>query len=181
MLQDELPRAIGLIRTTAPQVVVFGCTSAGALGTLAHDREIENKIRAGTGARVITVLGAALKQLSIVGARRVALFTPYVEDLTNSIGSSLSEAGYTPVKAVGMGIEANLEIGRVRPFEIVRFVESHLGGLSFDSLFLSCTNWRSVEILGCLREKFGVPIVSSNQAAMDEVRRLAANPNRAGQ
>lgn len=179
MLEDELSRAIRSIRTTAPDVVVFGCTSAGALGTLAHDREIENRIRAGTGVEAVTVLGAVIRQLSTVSARKVAIFTPYVEDLTNGIASSLSEAGYTPVKAVGMGIEANLEIGSVRPLEIVRFVESHIGGLSFDSVFLSCTNWQSVEILGCLREKLGVPVLSSNQAAMDEVRHLAASLNRA--
>jgi len=36
MLDNDLPKATELIRTTAPDVVIFGCTSAGALGTLAH-------------------------------------------------------------------------------------------------------------------------------------------------
>jgi maleate isomerase len=37
MLHNDLPKATELIRTTAPDVVIFGCTSAGALGTLAHE------------------------------------------------------------------------------------------------------------------------------------------------
>ena len=56
MLDNDLPKAIELIRTTAPDVVIFGCTSAGALGTLAHDCEIGERIRKGAGAPAVTVL-----------------------------------------------------------------------------------------------------------------------------
>jgi maleate isomerase len=155
-------------------VVVFGCTSAGALGTLAHDEAIGERIRAGAGTGVITVLGAVLKEVRAIDPRRIAVFTPYTDDLTNSIASSLNEAGYPPVKAVGMGILANLDIGRVGPSKIIRFVESQVDGLSFDCVFLSCTNWRSVEALPFLQKRLGVPVITSNQAAMDEVRRVAA-------
>ena len=34
MLKEGLTNAVDCIRTTAPDVVVFGCTSAGALGAL---------------------------------------------------------------------------------------------------------------------------------------------------
>src|ERR1700722_8838137 len=52
MLEDELPKAVELIRTTAPDVVVFGCTSAGALGTLVHDDGIGEIIEKGVGVGV---------------------------------------------------------------------------------------------------------------------------------
>src|SRR6266850_4930312 len=37
MLREDLPRAVQLIKTTAPDVVVFGYTSAGSLQGLVHD------------------------------------------------------------------------------------------------------------------------------------------------
>ena len=174
MLENDLPRAIELIRTTAPDVVVFGCTSAGALGDLSHDQGIGERIKAGTGAPVITVLAAVLSRIRAIDPRRIAVCTPYLEDLTNSIASSLEQAGYEPVKAAGMGIRANLEIGKVKPPEIVRFVESQVNGCSPDCVFLSCTNWRAVEAIDELRKKLGIPVITSNQAAMDEVRRIAS-------
>jgi maleate isomerase len=174
MLEEHLPGAIELIRSTAPDLVVFGCTSAGALGTLAHNEAIGESIRAGAGTGVITVLGAVLKKVRAIDPRRIAVFTPYTEDLTKCIASSLTEAGYPPVKACGMGIRMNLDIGKVAPAEIVRFVESEIDGLSVDCVFLSCTNWRSVEALPLLRKRLGVPVITSNQAAMDEVRGIAA-------
>lgn len=175
MLEDELPKAVALIRTAVPELVVFGCTSAGALGTLAHDDEIGAMIGKGVNAKAVTVLRAVLMQLRTLGARKVAVFTPYIEDLTNSIASSLAEAGFPPLKAVGMGIRANLEIGRVTPAEIVSFVESQIAGCVPDCLFLSCTNWHAIEALEPLQRKFGIPVISSNQAAIDRVRRAAAN------
>lgn len=172
---EGLTNAVELIGTTAPDVVVFGCTSAGALGTLAHDDGIGETIRTGSNAIAVTVLGAVLTQLRTHAPRKVAVFTPYVEDLTTSIASSLAEAGFPPLKAAGMGIHANLEIGRVSPAEIVSFVESQLEGFAPDCVFLSCTNWRAIEAIEPLHGILGIPIISSNQAAIAMVRKVAAN------
>ena len=175
MLEEDLPSAIELLRTTAPEVIVFGCTSAGALGTLAHDDGIGAMIRKGANADAITVLGAVIGQLRTLGVRKVAVFTPYLEDLTACIASSLAEAGFPPVKAVGMGILANLEIGRVTPEEIIAFVESQMEGCAPDCVFLSCTNWRAVEAIEPLRRRLGVPVISSNQAAIKMARQAVAD------
>ena len=172
MLQDELPKAIQLIATTAPDVVVFGCTSAGALGSLAHDRQIAEMIEQATGARAVTVLGAVIENLQRIAPRKVAVFTPYIDDLTASIASSLAEAGFQPVKAAGMGIKSNLEIGKVSSEEIIRFVEEHLEGCTPDCLFLSCTNWHAIEAIEPLRARLGVPVLSSNQCAIDVAHAL---------
>jgi maleate isomerase len=175
MLKDSLTNAVDCIRTTAPDVVVFGCTSAGALGALAHDDGIGGTIEKGSNAKVVTVLQAVLAQLRTIGPQTVAVFTPYVEDLTNGIASSLAEAGFPPVRAAGMGIRSNLEIGRVTPAEIHSFVESQIEGCAPDCVFLSCTNWRAIEVIEALQRKLEIPIVSSNQAAIDMVRHAAAN------
>jgi maleate isomerase len=176
MLEEELPRAARLIRTTAPDITVFGCTSAGALGTLEHDAGIGEAIEKEAGGKVVTVLGAVLAKLRAIRPRRVAVFTPYVRELTDSIASSIAEAGFAPVQAAGMGIRANLEIGRVAPLEIVSFVEKQLAGCAPDCIFLSCTNWRAMEAIETLQGRFGIPIVTSNQAAIEMVRRESGLP-----
>jgi maleate isomerase len=106
------------------------------------------------------------------------VFTPYLDELTKRIASSLSEAGFPPVKAAGMKIRANLEIGRVTPAQIAGFVESQLEGLSPDCVFLSCTNWRAIDALESLRGKLGIPVVSSNQAAIDVLRDAGESSSR---
>src|SRR5215471_16998928 len=136
MLEEDLPQAVERIRTTSPHVVVFGCTSAGALGTLTHDRNIAENIAKGSGASAITVLDAVLRRLQDIRPAKLAVFTPYVEDLTNSIVRCLNEAGFCPVKAAGMGLVANVEIGQVTPVEIVQFVKSQISDIDPDCVFL---------------------------------------------
>src|ERR1700722_4737337 len=80
MLQEDLPRAAELIRTTAPDITVFGCTSAGSLGKLSHDEGIRNMLVKVTGAKAVTVLEAVFAKLRFVRPRKLAVFTPYVED-----------------------------------------------------------------------------------------------------
>jgi maleate isomerase len=172
MNRDELPLAIRLIKTVAPQVVVFGCTSAGSLDGIEHDATIARFIADYTGAQPITVIGAVLAQLRSVQPCRVAVFTPYREEMTRSVTDCLVEAGFTIVKAVGMGIVDNREIGRVIPDDIVRFVEDQCRDVDADCVFLSCTNWRAIETIGRLQRLLGARVLSSNQACIDEVRRL---------
>jgi maleate isomerase len=170
MLTDELPQAAELIRTTAPDVVVFGCTSAGALGTSSHDEGIRESIARATGASCVTVLEAVLASLQSLQPRKLAVFTPYIEDLTASIARSLGEAGYPAIKATGMGIQVNLDIGRVQPSEIVSFVLHQINGLAPDCIFLSCTNWQAIDAIEPLEARLGIPVISSNQAAIDRIK-----------
>jgi maleate isomerase len=170
MLKDELPQAAELIRTTAPDIVVFGCTSAGALGTLSHDEGIRDSIARATGARCVTVLEAVFAKLQSLKPRKLAVFTPYIEDLTASVARSLAEAGYPAIQATGMGIQANLDIGRVQPSEIVSFVLNQINRIAPDCIFLSCTNWQAIDAIEPLEARLGVPVISSNQAAIDQIK-----------
>ena len=174
MLSEELPRALRLIATAAPRIVVFGCTSAGSLGGVEHDSGIARSIEEVTGAMAITVIGAVVNRLRTLGARRIAVFTPYSDGITQSVADCIVEAGFQVPKSSGMGIVNNREIGRVTPDEIVTFVEREIQGVEADCAFLSCTNWRAVEAREALRQRLGVPVIARNQACIDEV--LARGP-----
>jgi maleate isomerase len=173
MLSEELPRCLRHIEPTKPDVAVFGCTSAGALGGLAHDVEVGRRIGEGTGAEVVTVVGSMVAELSRVGAHTVAVFTPYTPELTASVTGCVEEAGYDVVKSEGMGILDNPAIGAVEPDSILAFVREGMSGVAADAVFLSCTNWRASEVVRALGEEFGIPVLSSNQVTLSCIRRLA--------
>ncbi len=173
MLEQELPRCLEGLRKTRPDIAVFGCTSAGSLGGLAHDAGIARSIETATRASTITVMGAVIQQLQAIVPQRVAVFTPYQEELTTSVVTCVTEAGYEVVTAQGMGILDNLEIGRVAPAEIARFVAEHMENQVADCVFLSCTNWQAIGAIDPLRKLLGIPVISSNQATIDAIRLLA--------
>lgn len=170
MLAEELPKCLEEVAATRPGLVVFGCTSAGSLGGLAHDAQLGRRIAGATGAECVTVVGAVVEELDPLAAQ-VALFTPYTEELTACVAASLGEAGYHVVLANGMGIEDNEVIGQMEPSEIIDFVTSRMEGSNADCVFLSCTNWRAAESLEALSRELGVPVFSSNQVSFAAVER----------
>lgn len=171
MVRNELPRALRLIRTVAPGVVVFGCTSAGSLEELQDDVSLAGAITEVTQTPVVTVMGAVVQQLERIRPQRIAVFTPYIEDLTESVADCIREAGFNVAQTAGMGIVGNREIGCVTPGEIVAFVKERIQDA--DCLFLSCTNWRAMEAVAALKHELNIPVLTSNAACVEAVRALA--------
>lgn len=169
MLDRHLPTALSDIATTRPDVVVFACTSAGALRGNAYEDELITRIGERTGARVVSVLAAVRRAILARHAQRVGVVTPYVESLNDKIRASLEAEGLEVVGIQGMGITDNLEIGRVEPERIAQFALDCFGQLEIDLLFVSCTNLRALESREHIERALGIPVVTSNHAALEAV------------
>ncbi|MFQ5693100.1 MAG: Asp/Glu racemase [Nitrospinota bacterium] len=173
MVRESTPKAADMIRTLHPHVTVFGCTSGGSLFGLDYDRKIAEDLTEWTGAaKTITVLGAVGEQLRHVGAKRIAVFTPYIDELNETIQRCLEEDGFEVLSIQGMGITVNFDIGVVTPDEILAFAKERFKDPDADALFFSCTNMRAMDAVPILEKEFGKPIVTSNQAAVETVNRL---------
>ena len=77
MLDVYLPECARQIGTLRPDVVVFGCTSAGALRGPAYERELAEELSRTTGAPTITIMGAVVEELRRLKVNSVAVLTPY--------------------------------------------------------------------------------------------------------
>jgi maleate isomerase len=109
---------------------------------------------------------------------RVAVLTPYVQEVVETVVAARERAGHHVVHAAGMGIPTNRAIGSVEPAELLAFAEAELRSVAFDLLFVSCTNLRTAPVVELLESRFGVPVVTSNlatcRAALELVRAVRA-------
>lgn len=172
MLDVYVPEAARELATVQPDLVVFGCTSAAALRGLAAEAELVERIgREAGGVRCISV-GAAVRQaLQRLRARRVWLVAPYIEEVTARVAALLEADGLEVVASASMGLVGNREIGRVRPDAIVQFVRRQQerwggAGAAADALFVSCTNFQAMAVRRKLESLLGLPVVTSNHAAL---------------
>ncbi|MFQ5915264.1 MAG: Asp/Glu racemase [Nitrospinota bacterium] len=173
MVRESTPEAADMIRTLYPHVTVFGCTSGGSLFGMDYDRKIAQDLTEWTGAaKTVTVLEAVGEQFRHVGAKRIAVFTPYVDELNETIRRCLEEEGFEVLSIQGMGITVNFDIGLLTPEQILAFGKERFKDPEADALFFSCTNMRAVDAMPLLEKEFGKPIVSSNQAAVETVNRI---------
>ena len=171
MLDVYLPECARQMGTLMPDVVVFGCTSAGALRGPAYEQELAGEISKATGAPTVTIMGAVVEELNRLGVESVAVLTPYSQEINDTIRDSLESSGFSVPYINGMDVKGAFNIAAVSRDEIVQYAREQLEGVESDCLFVSCANLKSVDVLDELRQVAGRPVVTSNQAVLEGVKR----------
>lgn len=152
-------------------VVAFGCTS----GTIVIGEEtVFRKIRnARPGIACTTPITAGIAGMQKLGAKRIALLTPYV-DTINQMMRGFIEARGIEVPVVGSFNNADdAEVARMTT-HCVRDAAIELGRHeAVDGVFVSCTSLRVAEIVEEVEAAIGKPVSSSNHAMAWHALRLA--------
>jgi maleate isomerase len=159
-------------------VVAYGCTTGSLVKGHGYAEKIENDVAAAADAPAIATALSIDRALSELGAKRVAVVTPYIDELNEREQSFLEGSGFDVVSMGGRGIEVNTRIGALRPEDAYRQAAAALdsdgtGDADADAVFVSCTNYRTFEMIDRLETDLGVPVVTSNQATLwDALRRV---------
>lgn len=121
----------------------------------------------------ITIGSTALERaLRTLGARRVALLTPYAPTITNRVRRFLEESGFEVLEALSLQIPTPLEIAAVPPVRL-REALAALDRTSPDAIVQSGTNLPMARLAGEAELRLGRPLVSINVAMFwDALRRL---------
>lgn len=167
MLDVHAPAAADDLGTMKPDVVVFSCTSAGALLGVEGEAALEEDLRRRCGSPIVSTNASVAWRLRTLGVRRVAVATAYVDELNRGIASTLVDRGFEVATIKGMDITDNFAIAMVPLDDIVDFCSEVAGSVNVDALFVSCTNLRSAEAVERLTARLGIPVVTSNLAAAE--------------
>ena len=114
MLDEFALPAARDLGTARPDVVVFGCTSAGALRGNDYDTELCQRISELTHAPVVSTIGAVRTAIEASGAASIGVITPYVDELNEKIKASIEDDGIDVAGITGLGITDNFQIAEVR-------------------------------------------------------------------
>src|SRR6476660_3663306 len=77
-----------------------------------HRRTIEN----GAPAPVITSAGALIDGLKVMGARKIAVITPYMKPLTDVVVNYINVEGIDVIDSVSLEIDDNVALGAATPW-----------------------------------------------------------------
>jgi maleate isomerase len=179
MLDEFALPAARDLGTARPDVVVFGCTSAGALRGNDYDAELCARISELTGAPTVSTIGAVRAAIADSGATSVGVITPYVDELNERIKASIEADGTRVAAIAGLGITENFAIAEVGRDDIIAFAVRALGQLAGQAgiglAFASCTNFGAMAARHDIATRLGLPVVTSNQAVLAAaVARLSA-------
>lgn len=168
-MNAQAARAATELADARPDVVATACLVAiMAQGPGFHctaEDDVTRALRAeGAEAPVISSAGALLSGIAALGARRVAIVTPYMKPLTAAVVAYLEDAGIEVVDALSLEVPDNLAVARLDPADL-REHHTKLDLSNADALVLSaCVQMPSLPAIEAVQDEVGLPVLSAATA-----------------
>ena len=157
-LVDAIPEGSLRIKRTNPDIVVFGCTTSSFLEGQQWNKDIVRTMERVTQKPALTSTDAVVMALKAMQLKRIAVATPYTDDVNQRLAEYLSLEGMEIARLTAIPYEeAQSESSAHR-------VAQGIDGPDVDGIFISCTDFKTIHVLGLLEKELSKPIISSNQA-----------------
>ena len=173
-MNAQAKRAAAELADARPDVVATACLVAiMAQGPGYHctaEDDITAALRAeGSTAPVVSSAGALLSGIAALGARRVAIITPYMEPLTKAVADYLEDAGVQVVDSLSLQVPDNLAVARLDPADL-REHHRRLDLTGADALVLSaCVQMPSLPAIEPVQDEIGIPVLSAATATTHRI------------
>lgn len=175
-IPSYVARALELAKSYDPgqtDIVAYGCTAAGFIGGPARDAAIQQALAAVTGKPVVTTANAMVEVLRHIGARRVAVVTPYLDPVNERLRAYLEQSGIAVARLASFKAATTGELAAITPRQIAALARETMTPDS-DAMFIACSQLPTLEILDGLAREFGKPVWSSIKATAWHAQRVLA-------
>ncbi len=162
-MAEDLSRAAALFPpAVAFDAVGYGCTSGT---TLIGAARVADLVRAGceTGS-VCDPLGAGIAAFRQLGIGRIGLVSPYTPDIAGNVRRAFEAAEIAVPAAITFGERIEANVARIAPRSVAAACREVARRRGVEGIFLSCTNLRTLDLVGSLQREFGRPVLGSNLA-----------------
>lgn len=169
---NYVPRCCEELSHGLMDVYGFGCTSGSLLGGPGYDRKIIQIMEDKTGKPATTTSTSVLEAFRDLGINRVSVATPYEDWLNEKERVFFEENGIKVLTLKGIGIRNIEGIASQTPGSIYRLARE-VDHPEAQAVFISCTDFRAAEVLDIIETDLGKPAISSNQATLWAMLKLA--------
>ncbi|WP_153722595.1 maleate cis-trans isomerase family protein [Sporosarcina cascadiensis] len=115
----------------------------------------------GGKAPVVSSAGALIDGIKLIGAKKVAIITPYMRSLTDQVIEYLNGSGIEVVDSISLEVADNLEVGRLDPKNLIQYAEK-LNIEEADAIVLSaCVQMPSLPSIQEVENRLGLPVLSA--------------------
>jgi maleate isomerase len=151
-------------------VVCYACTSGSLV--IGEERVSAELKKGAPNAKPTSLIAGVIRALRTVGARRIVVGTPYLEEINVKEADYLEKAGFEVLSITGLNLEKDSDMVRVSPEFIEEFAIS-IDRADADAVFISCGALRTLDVVGSIETRLGKPVIASNQAMIWDTLRLA--------
>ena len=164
-MQKDVEPCAELLKTAEVDLILFGCTSGSLVGGVGWDTKIIAQIEDISKTKAITTSTAVVEVLKAFNFRKLTIGTPYIDEVNQLEKKFLEDSGFDVIDIVGLGYTTGAQLHEEDAEAAYNFARKlKLDGA--DCIFLSCTDFHSLDAIKRLEKDIGLPVVTSNSASM---------------
>ncbi|MCG8483809.1 MAG: Asp/Glu racemase [Clostridia bacterium] len=162
-------------------LIVLGCTSGSFIQGSGFDQKIIEEMEAVSGGIPCTTTSTAvIDALNRLKVKKIAVATPYVEDINVMAKKFLNDHGFEIVSFKGQNMLDDYEINSQSIDEIEKLIRK-VDTKEAEAVAVLCTSMKGISILSKLEKELGKPIITAIQATFWHcLRKLNINDNISG-
>ena len=155
---------------------MFHCSTGSLVGGLGWDQELIGRIKRASGAPATTTATAVISAFKELNVSKVAVATPYNDELNQLEVDFFEASGVRISKIKGLDLDSE-GMWAVDPETVYRLA-LEVDSAAADAVFLSCTNFKAITIVDRLEQALGKSVFSSNIATLwGLLRELGRHPS----
>jgi maleate isomerase len=163
---DTSQRCAELLETANPDVLAFGCTTGSLVsGEPSYALEMERELADVGGVPAVATAASILRAFEAMEMDSMVVHTPYPDALNERERTFIEDAGFDVRALEGLGLKPTTDKGEIHPETVYRHARA-IDRSDADGVFISCTNYRTFEVIEALEADLDKPVVTSNQALL---------------
>ena len=175
-MENELVQAArDLVPGARLNALAFACTSGSI--AIGPDKVFARLSEGQPGIPATTPITAAIDGLRLLNLSKIALLTPYRDEVNQPLLSFIEENGIDVVSISTFNKDSDIDVACIPVDAIIRAAKE-ADHDEADALFLSCTAMRAAECVSELEEALGKPVLTSNQSMLWRALRQAGYDGR---
>jgi len=156
-------------------VIVYGCTAAGFISGPDADTELGAHIAELTGLPTITTAQAMVRMLARHAVKRVALVTPYLDEVNERLTAFLAAYDIAVTSLSSFKARNVDELAAISSAQVAELTRQALH-IDSDAVFVACSQLPTFEVVRTLAASSPKPLFSSIQVSALLAREMA-QPN----
>lgn len=160
-MEADLPDAAALLPPPVSfDAVGYGCTSGTSV---IGPQRIAELVRQGCQTpRVTEPLSALVAACAALGLSRLAFLSPYVQEVSGTLRDALAQSGVQSPVFGSFNEAEETKVARIDAPSIIDAACNLARSDEVEAVFLSCTNLRTLDVIGDIEAATGKPVLSSN-------------------
>lgn len=164
-MTEQIDQAAYLLKTADVDCILFACTSGSFIKGLEWDKAFIERVEENIGIPTTTTVSSVVQALNFLNTKSISVATPYIDEI-NAIEQAFFENLGIEVPCIeGLQCVSGEELHRLpatTPYDLATRVDRP----EAEAIFISCTDFASIDIIESLERDAGKPVITSNTASL---------------